>query len=478
VTFANQTTTPCASGAHDNLQYTVTNPTALNRVSGLTYDAAGNVLNDGKNVYLYDPEGRLCAVEYPNGSGGNYYEQYLYDASGVRVDKGSLQSWPSSCNAPTAANGFTLSNQYLLGLGGEQVTELNGSGAVQHTNVFPGGGLLATYDFAHGGLHFALSDPLGTRRVQVSGAGTPELNCLSLPFGNSLGNARATNCVPAPGSLAVAPDATEHHFTGKERDTESGNDYFEARYYGSSLGRFLSTDNGKDQHVENPQSWNLYSYGRNNPLIGTDEDEHTYNVCPAGGGECAPVDDIPFEAEKMADQANGVVYSNGTISQKDANGNMVVVATYTHDPDIAGDPAANIAAMGRIGNEGMAGVKWFGEQMLWNVAGGFAGHGIGLALDALAASRFGGAVAEVLTKAVSAVGNTGVKVASREVAEQAAKEWVGEGAEPIYASHGSGPQIGWKSADGAKVARFTSAETKGYINLVNNTTGSNLHVRW
>ena len=30
--------------------------------------------------------------------------------------------------------------------------------------------------------------------------------------------------------------------TGKERDTESGNDYFGARYYGSSMGRFLSPD--------------------------------------------------------------------------------------------------------------------------------------------------------------------------------------------------------------------------------------------
>jgi len=32
------------------------------------------------------------------------------------------------------------------------------------------------------------------------------------------------------------------HFTGKERDTESGNDYFEARYYSSAMGRFLSPD--------------------------------------------------------------------------------------------------------------------------------------------------------------------------------------------------------------------------------------------
>ena len=49
-------------------------------------------------------------------------------------------------------------------------------------------------------------------------------------------------------------------FTGKERDTESGLDYFGARYYGSSMGRFMSSDDGEDQDVQDPQSWNLYSY--------------------------------------------------------------------------------------------------------------------------------------------------------------------------------------------------------------------------
>ena len=55
--------------------------------------------------------------------------------------------------------------------------------------------------------------------------------------------------------------------TGKERDTESGNDYFGARYYASTMGRFMSPDSGIDQHPEDPQSWNLYAYGRNNPLV-------------------------------------------------------------------------------------------------------------------------------------------------------------------------------------------------------------------
>ena len=64
--------------------------------------------------------------------------------------------------------------------------------------------------------------------------------------------------------------------TGKERDTESGNDYFEARYFGSSMGRFLSPDNGDggDNDPSNPQSWNLYSYVQNNPLTSTDPDGH------------------------------------------------------------------------------------------------------------------------------------------------------------------------------------------------------------
>src|SRR5271155_3507864 len=48
---------------------------------------------------------------------------------------------------------------------------------------------------------------------------------------------------------------------GKERDAESGLDYFGARYYGSSMGRFMSPDHPLiDQHPENPQSWNLYAY--------------------------------------------------------------------------------------------------------------------------------------------------------------------------------------------------------------------------
>jgi RHS repeat-associated protein len=68
--------------------------------------------------------------------------------------------------------------------------------------------------------------------------------------------------------------------TGKERDSESGNDYFEARYYSSAMGRFMSPDwSAKEDPVpyanlDDPQSLNLYSYVGNNPLTRIDADGH------------------------------------------------------------------------------------------------------------------------------------------------------------------------------------------------------------
>ena len=60
-------------------------------------------------------------------------------------------------------------------------------------------------------------------------------------------------------------------FTGKERDAETGLDYFGARYFSGAQGRFTTPDKPfADQHPEDPQSWNLYGYVRNNPLRNID----------------------------------------------------------------------------------------------------------------------------------------------------------------------------------------------------------------
>jgi RHS repeat-associated protein len=67
---------------------------------------------------------------------------------------------------------------------------------------------------------------------------------------------------------------------GKERDSESGNDYFDARYYSSEMGRFLSPDwSTKEDPVpyaklDDPQTLNLYAYVLNNPLRLVDDDGH------------------------------------------------------------------------------------------------------------------------------------------------------------------------------------------------------------
>ena len=68
--------------------------------------------------------------------------------------------------------------------------------------------------------------------------------------------------------------------TGKERDSESGLDEFGARYYGSSLGRFMTPDWATTPidvpyaDFGNPQSLNLYSYVKNNPTTTRDPDGH------------------------------------------------------------------------------------------------------------------------------------------------------------------------------------------------------------
>ena len=81
-------------------------------------------------------------------------------------------------------------------------------------------------------------------------------------------------------------------YTGKERDTESGNDYFGARYYASSMGRFMSPDwSAKAEPVPyaklgDPQTLNLYAYVGNNPLDRTDPTGHYDDKCGGGDKKC------------------------------------------------------------------------------------------------------------------------------------------------------------------------------------------------
>jgi RHS repeat-associated protein len=238
-----------ASAVQPNLAFYGNN----NQVSGWDYDAAGNLLNDNRNTYAYDAEGRIVSL--------NSTPTYAYDAEGHRVAK--------------LGSGGAAATSYILDLGGNQVTELNASGGWKHSNVWTAGGrLLATYEGPAGtdtvGYHFHLTDWLGTQRMQTTAAGNQEEECYSYPFGDGL--------------TCTGTDATEHHFTSKERDTESGLDYFGARYLSSDLGRFMTPDwAAKPTAVPyaeygDPQSLNLYAYLQNNPIKGVDPDGHQQGV--------------------------------------------------------------------------------------------------------------------------------------------------------------------------------------------------------
>jgi RHS repeat-associated protein len=63
-------------------------------------------------------------------------------------------------------------------------------------------------------------------------------------------------------------DGVRQQFTAKERDVETGLDFFEARYYANVQGRFTSPDPlfFQKEMLLDPQRFNLYAYVRNNPL--------------------------------------------------------------------------------------------------------------------------------------------------------------------------------------------------------------------
>ena len=149
---------------------------------------------------------------------------YIYNAEGVRVAKGTITSL--SCDLST--NGFQLTQSYVLGPGGEELTMRDGNSNWELTNVYAAGKLIGTYDSS--GLHLHLSDPLGSRRMQVSGniatAGQPETEFQSMPYGNLLGTSTDPGAPYDPDNPFIADDSSPLHFTGKERDSESGNDYF------------------------------------------------------------------------------------------------------------------------------------------------------------------------------------------------------------------------------------------------------------
>jgi RHS repeat-associated protein len=114
------------------------------------------------------------------------------------------------------------------------------------------GQMLAQY--SNGTTYFAHKDHLGSTRLLTKVDQSVQEGSDYLPFGEGI----------ACGGAAT----TSIKFTGQERDSESGLDYFGARYLASSSARFLSPDPlaGSAVHIREPQRWNGFAYVLNNPL--------------------------------------------------------------------------------------------------------------------------------------------------------------------------------------------------------------------
>ena len=215
-----------------------------NRDTAYGYDTAGNLTNDGTFTYSYDAEEQLSS--FISNSTGSQVANYVYDADGNRVRKNVGSGW----------------TEYIY-FGGNIIAENTPSGWTDY--IFGGGKRIA--QVSSSGTQYYWGDHLGTTKMTLDASGNSQCYAIYTPFGSE-----------------VSGCPTHYKFNAKERDFEDGLDYFGARYYSSSMGRWMSPDwAAKPTAVPyanfgNPQSLNLYSYVQNNPITVGDPDGH----CPDG----------------------------------------------------------------------------------------------------------------------------------------------------------------------------------------------------
>jgi len=211
------------------------------------YDAAGNMTFDATASlsYTFDQENRLT------GAAGY---TYTYDGDGNRVRKS---------NSSTG----TLYWYMTPGIVGE--SDLSGNLTDEY--VFFNGERVARK--STNGVYYYFSDHLKTASVVTDSAGNIKSESDFYPWGGEL--------------QFVNNDSNHYKFTGKERDTESGLDYFGARYYSNGLGRWVSADWSATPvpvpyaDLSDPQSLNLYSYVHNLPTARIDENGHDDSIISA-----------------------------------------------------------------------------------------------------------------------------------------------------------------------------------------------------
>jgi RHS repeat-associated protein len=233
----------------------------------------------------YDGENRQKSAVSPN-NGSTSYE---YDGDGKRVLKlncsGGAACTDASPNLTTTVYVYDALGQLAAEYGGVPLTS---------------------------GTQYLTTDHLGSTRLVTDTAGSITRRYDYLPFGDQLdqshnGRSSAYSTVAYP---VFPPDGQPLKFTSKERDAETGLDYFGARYMSAAQGRFTSPDGPfNDQDPADPQSWNLYSYVRNNPLINTDP---TGQDCVYAGVPDSTGVTVTVETGNCSKKSGGT-YVNGTI---------------------------------------------------------------------------------------------------------------------------------------------------------------------
>jgi RHS repeat-associated protein len=215
---------------------------ATNRINGASYDAAGNLTSFTGSSLTYDAENRITGASQ-SGVGSMYY---FYDGAGRRVQEVST---------------YNVEKVFVYDAFGQMAAEYSlGAQSPPCTTCY-----IAT-------------DHLGSTRLVTDQNANVVARHDYLPFGEEI----AANTGGRDGTFGTS-DFVNQKFTGQERDVETGLDFFGARYFSAALGRFASPDTPLlDQDSSNPQSWNLYTYVRNNPLSFVDPDGHT---CVTATGE-------------------------------------------------------------------------------------------------------------------------------------------------------------------------------------------------
>jgi RHS repeat-associated protein len=269
--------------------------TATNRMTsidgvGLSYDEDGNQTANGTEQRWYDAENRMTKA---TGGGLNYY---YYDADGKRARRviGAQEYWQ------------------VYGFEGELVAEYTYDGvtapaptATQKEYGYRSGQLLVVAQCDV--MRWLVADHLGSPRMEadVTGSLANMRRHDYLPFGEEIGAGVGFRTT----GQGYTADCVRQRFTSKERDGETGLDYFLARYHSSVQGRFTSVDpENAGADPEDPQSWNGYAYARSNPVLFTDPDGEKYLVCGAEGG-CGIISDQAFWNDRRYYKAQGFEFT-------------------------------------------------------------------------------------------------------------------------------------------------------------------------